>query len=65
MKYPIYYVDKGLGILPAETPDCLDFIAIRKDLCDQGDAITWVEGTINQAFPRWNSPAREKQVRQT
>ena len=63
--YLVYYINKGLSILPTETPDRLDFFAVCEDLCDQGDTIIWVEGTINQAFPRRDSPAHEKQVKGT
>jgi len=43
--------------------DRLSFIA-AEDVYEQGDALACGEGTINQAFPRWNPATREKTVRQ-
>ena len=63
-KYLVYHVDKGLSFVPTETVDRLSFTAVGEDVHDQGDARICGEGTINQAFPRWNAAARAKPVSQ-
>jgi hypothetical protein len=42
--YLIYHVDKGLGVVSAESSDHLDLIAIREDGCYQRGAITRGKG---------------------
>ena len=36
-KYLIYHIDKALSIVPVKALDHLDFVTVRKDVCDQRD----------------------------
>ena len=64
-KYLIHHINKRLSVTSAQMLNHLSIIAVGEDIRDQGDALIRAEGTINQAFPDWNSAAREKVVRQT
>lgn len=64
-KYLIHHIDKRLSVIPAQTLNHLSIITVGEDICDQGDSLIRTEGTINQAFPHWNSATREKMIRQT
>lgn len=57
-KYLVYYVNKGLSIVPTQKLDRLYFIIIGENCRDQGDALICGKGTANQTFPRWNSVAQ-------
>ena len=64
-RYLIYHINKGLGILPTKILHHLSFITIGEDVCDQGGALIWIEVGVDQAFPRWNTPAFEEDMRLT
>ena len=53
--YPVHRVDKGLGVVPTETPDRLNLIVVREDGLNQGDGLARGNFRVDQTFPRWNS----------
>jgi hypothetical protein len=61
----IYHINKLLGIVPDKIFDHLDLNIVRKDCCDQRDALGHGESVTDQPFPGWIFAAHEKAVEST
>ena len=61
-RYLIYYVNKGLSIVPKETANHLNLTTVREDGRDQGGAFVRREDMGNQTFPRRGATAHKGQI---
>ena len=61
----IHYVDKVLGIVPDEVFNHLHLSMVRKDCCDQRDALGHSESLADQPFPGWDFTVHEEPVKLT
>ena len=61
--YPLYQIDKVLGIIPRKVFDHPDLDIVREDHRDQRDAVVDCEGIIDQLFPDWMFTAQDKSVK--
>ena len=59
------HINKLLGIVPDEIFDHLDLSIVRKDYCDQRDALGRGESATDQPFPGCIFTAHEKAVEST
>ena len=60
--YLVHHIDECLGVVPIKVLNHLNFVAVRENVCDQGDLLVRSERKFNRALPCWNTAACEKQV---
>ena len=63
--YLIHRVDECLSIVVNETPNHLNLIVIRENLCDESGVLICGESTTDQLFPGRQFAVRQTAVKST